>query len=68
MTPRAGHAGITIYENWYIVGGGDNRNGMCSDMLAFYSKDAYVPPLFPPVELLFNGTDIVYRLPGNPGA
>ncbi|KAK2969061.1 hypothetical protein RJ640_021100 [Escallonia rubra] len=27
VTPRAGHAGITIDENWYIVGGGDNRSG-----------------------------------------
>lgn len=28
VTPRAGHAGIAIDENWYIVGGGDNKNGM----------------------------------------
>lgn len=28
VTARAGHAGITIDENWYIVGGGDNNNGM----------------------------------------
>lgn len=28
VAPRAGHAGITIGENWYIVGGGDNKNGM----------------------------------------
>lgn len=27
-TPRAGHAGVTIGENWYIVGGGDNKSGM----------------------------------------
>ena len=27
-TPMAGHAGITIDENWYIVGGGDNKNGI----------------------------------------
>lgn len=25
--PRAGHAGTTIGENWFIVGGGDNKNG-----------------------------------------
>nr|ASZ85169.1 acyl-CoA-binding domain-containing protein 5 [Selenicereus monacanthus] len=24
---RAGHAGVTIGENWFIVGGGDNRSG-----------------------------------------
>lgn len=28
VTPRAGHAGITIDEDWYMVGGGDNRSGM----------------------------------------
>lgn len=28
VTGRAGHAGITIDGNWYIVGGGDNNNGM----------------------------------------
>lgn len=27
VTPRAGHAGITINEDWYLVGGGDNRSG-----------------------------------------
>lgn len=25
--PRAGHAGIAVGENWFIVGGGDNKNG-----------------------------------------
>jgi hypothetical protein len=29
LTPssRAGHAGATVGENWYIVGGGNNKNG-----------------------------------------
>ena len=27
VNPRAGHAGIAIDGNWYIVGGGDNRTG-----------------------------------------
>ncbi|KAF3795770.1 Acyl-CoA-binding domain-containing protein 4 [Nymphaea thermarum] len=27
-TPRAGHAGITVGENWFIVGGGDNKSGV----------------------------------------
>ena len=27
-SPRAGHAGVTIGENWFIVGGGDNKSGM----------------------------------------
>lgn len=35
VTPRAGHAGITIDENWYIVGGGDNSTGKCN--LWFYN-------------------------------
>ncbi|GKV18549.1 hypothetical protein SLEP1_g28913 [Rubroshorea leprosula] len=26
-TPRAGHASVTIGENWFIVGGGDNKSG-----------------------------------------
>lgn len=28
VAPRAGHAGVTVDDNWYIVGGGDNRSGM----------------------------------------
>ena len=27
-TPRAGHAGVTVGENWFIVGGGDNKTGI----------------------------------------
>ncbi|CAL5330221.1 hypothetical protein CsSME_00010764 [Camellia sinensis var. sinensis] len=27
-SPRAGHAGATVGENWFIVGGGDNRSGV----------------------------------------
>ncbi|TXG65091.1 hypothetical protein EZV62_006366 [Acer yangbiense] len=26
-TARAGHAGVTVGENWFIVGGGDNKSG-----------------------------------------
>ncbi|CDY18797.1 BnaAnng02620D [Brassica napus] len=26
-TARSGHAGVTIGENWFIVGGGDNKSG-----------------------------------------
>lgn len=28
VSPRAGHAGITIGESWFIAGGGDNKSGM----------------------------------------
>ncbi|KAF5798310.1 putative kelch-type beta propeller [Helianthus annuus] len=26
-TPRAGHAGVSIDEKWFLAGGGDNKNG-----------------------------------------
>lgn len=26
--PRAGHAGVTVGENWFIIGGGDNKSGV----------------------------------------
>ncbi len=25
--PRAGHAGVTVGENWFITGGGNNKKG-----------------------------------------
>ncbi|GFZ02978.1 acyl-CoA binding protein 4 [Actinidia rufa] len=27
-SPRAGHSGVAVGENWFIVGGGDNRSGV----------------------------------------
>lgn len=27
-TPRAGHAGVTVGENWFIAGGGNNKSGV----------------------------------------
>ncbi|CAH9073741.1 unnamed protein product [Cuscuta epithymum] len=27
-SPRAGHAGVAVGENWFIVGGGNNRSGV----------------------------------------
>ncbi|KAK9283103.1 hypothetical protein L1049_011334 [Liquidambar formosana] len=38
VTPRAGHAGITIDENWYIVGGGDNKSGAPETLVLNMSK------------------------------
>ncbi|PON43636.1 BTB-kelch protein [Parasponia andersonii] len=38
VAPRAGHAGVTINENWYIVGGGDNRNGCPETLVLDMSK------------------------------
>eukprot|EP00249_Psilotum_nudum_P008528 c21343_g1_i1 orf=125-2200(+) len=31
--PRAGHAGVMIGDNWYIIGGGDNKSGICETMV-----------------------------------
>ncbi|KAG6519763.1 hypothetical protein ZIOFF_023271 [Zingiber officinale] len=31
--PRAGHAGITIRENWFIAGGGNNKNGVSETLV-----------------------------------
>ncbi|CAN0910566.1 Acyl-CoA-binding domain-containing protein 6 [Linum grandiflorum] len=41
VNPRAGHAGITIDENWYIVGGGDNKNGSLETLELNMSKLAW---------------------------
>ncbi|KAL6977151.1 hypothetical protein U1Q18_025945 [Sarracenia purpurea var. burkii] len=38
VTPRAGHAGSTIDEHWYIVGGGDNRSGAPETLVLNMSK------------------------------
>ncbi|XP_047322611.1 acyl-CoA-binding domain-containing protein 4-like isoform X2 [Impatiens glandulifera] len=27
-SPRAGHADVTVGENWFIIGGGDNKSGV----------------------------------------
>lgn len=47
VAPRAGHAGVTVDDKWYIVGGGDNRSGMkwslsstlCMWCILFYLLD-----------------------------
>ncbi|OVA17943.1 Kelch repeat type 1 [Macleaya cordata] len=38
VSPRAGHAGIAINENWYIVGGGDNKSGVSETLVLNMSK------------------------------
>ncbi|ESW16246.1 hypothetical protein PHAVU_007G140800 [Phaseolus vulgaris] len=38
VSPRAGHAGVTIDESWFIVGGGDNRNGCPETLVLDMSK------------------------------
>lgn len=32
-TPRSGHAGVTIGENWFIVGGGNNEDGVSETLV-----------------------------------
>ncbi|KAJ0980678.1 hypothetical protein J5N97_008933 [Dioscorea zingiberensis] len=32
-SPRAGHAGVTVGESWFIVGGGDNKNGVSETLV-----------------------------------
>ncbi|KAF1880206.1 hypothetical protein Lal_00022335 [Lupinus albus] len=34
VSPRAGHAGITVDGSWFIVGGGDNKSG-CPETLVW---------------------------------
>lgn len=38
VSPRAGHSGITVNGNWYIVGGGDNKNGALDTLVLDMSK------------------------------
>ncbi|KAI3734676.1 hypothetical protein L6452_14151 [Arctium lappa] len=38
VSPRAGHAGVSIDENWFIVGGGDNRSGALETLVLDMSK------------------------------
>ncbi|XP_010464068.1 PREDICTED: acyl-CoA-binding domain-containing protein 4 isoform X2 [Camelina sativa] len=40
-TPRAGHAGVTIGENWFIVGGGDNKSGASESVVLNMSTLAW---------------------------
>ncbi|XP_020585661.1 acyl-CoA-binding domain-containing protein 4 [Phalaenopsis equestris] len=35
--PRAGHAGIKVGENWFVVGGGDNKNGVSETLVLHMS-------------------------------
>lgn len=43
-SPRAGHAGVTVGENWFIVGGGDNTTGMY--LRTWYSGETLVCGIF----------------------
>lgn len=38
VSPRAGHAGVSINEKWFIVGGGDNKSGASETLMMDMSK------------------------------
>ncbi|KMS98300.1 hypothetical protein BVRB_4g093690 [Beta vulgaris subsp. vulgaris] len=38
VSPRAGHSGITVNGNWYIVGGGDNKSGALDTLVLDMTK------------------------------
>ncbi|KAI4349963.1 hypothetical protein L6164_010500 [Bauhinia variegata] len=40
-TPRAGHSGVTVGENWFIVGGGDNKSGVSETVVLNMSTLAW---------------------------
>ncbi|AED93708.1 acyl-CoA binding protein 5 [Arabidopsis thaliana] len=78
-TPRAGHAGVTIGENWYIVGGGDNKSGASKTVVLNMSTLAWsvvtsvqehVPLASEGLSLVvssYNGEDIVVAFGGYNG-
>ncbi|KAL4576805.1 hypothetical protein LXL04_012905 [Taraxacum kok-saghyz] len=38
VSPRAGHAAVSIDKNWFIVGGGDNKSGAIETLVMDISK------------------------------
>lgn len=40
-SPRAGHAGVTVGENWFIVGGGNNKSGVSETVVLSMSTLAW---------------------------
>lgn len=41
-SPRAGHAGVTVGENWFIAGGGDNKSGVSETVVLNMSTLAWL--------------------------
>ncbi|CAH8299717.1 unnamed protein product [Eruca vesicaria subsp. sativa] len=78
-TPRAGHAGVTIGENWFIVGGGDNTSGACETVVLNMSTLAWsvltsvqggVPLASEGLSLVvssYNGEDVIVAFGGYNG-
>ncbi|KAK4491096.1 hypothetical protein RD792_001818 [Penstemon davidsonii] len=40
-SPRAGHAGVTVGESWFLVGGGDNKSGVSETVVLNMSTLAW---------------------------
>ncbi|XP_022742190.1 acyl-CoA-binding domain-containing protein 4-like isoform X2 [Durio zibethinus] len=78
-TPRAGHAGVTVGENWFIVGGGDNKSGASETVVlnmstlvwsVVTSVEGRVPLASEGLSLVvgsFNGEDILISFGGYNG-
>ncbi|XWS42393.1 hypothetical protein CRYUN_Cryun16bG0010700 [Craigia yunnanensis] len=78
-TPRSGHAGVTVGENWFIVGGGDNKSGASETVVlnmstlvwsVVTSAEGCVPLASEGLSLVvgsFNGEDILLSFGGYNG-
>ncbi|XP_018490582.1 acyl-CoA-binding domain-containing protein 4 isoform X2 [Raphanus sativus] len=78
-TPRSGHAGVTIGENWFIVGGGDNKSGASESIVlnmstltwsAVASVQGRVPLASEGLSLVvssYNGEDVLVAFGGYNG-
>ncbi|XP_019423023.1 PREDICTED: acyl-CoA-binding domain-containing protein 4-like isoform X8 [Lupinus angustifolius] len=78
-TPRAGHAGVTVGENWFIVGGGDNKSGVSETVVLNMSTLAWsvvtsvqgrIPVASEGLSLVvssFNGEDVLVSFGGYNG-
>ncbi|GKU97722.1 hypothetical protein SLEP1_g10827 [Rubroshorea leprosula] len=78
-TPRAGHASVTVGENWFIVGGGDNKSGASETVVLNMSRLVWsvvtsvqgrVPLASEGLSLVvssFNGEDILVSFGGYNG-
>ncbi|KAE9598133.1 putative FERM/acyl-CoA-binding protein, 3-helical bundle [Lupinus albus] len=78
-TPRAGHAGVTVGENWFIVGGGDNKSGVSDTVVlnmttlswsVVTSAHGHIPVASEGLSLVvssFNGVDVLISFGGYNG-
>ncbi|CAL0300097.1 unnamed protein product [Lupinus luteus] len=76
---RAGHAGVTVGENWFIVGGGDNKSGASETVVlnmltltwsVLTSAEGRVPVVSEGLSLVvssYNGEDVLVSFGGYNG-